>query len=151
MDYPRNPNTDTGLFVKIMPEKSKLIPNEPVVQPTLKVSTLPVVPTYSQKNEHTSYLYNSSQWLKNIKNVNERIVTNIQSQKNSSPRDLMNDSYLGYNRDYLLRTAAMFSDHFPGTSESIRLKNKILSPVKRLKLYDRDELSKKLDDQIRKR
>lgn len=160
VDYPGNPNTDTGLFVKIVPEKSKPIPNEPVVQPTSKVSTLPVVQPYSQGNKHTSYPYNSSQWLQNIRNVNETIVTNAQHQKNSSPRDLVNDYYLGYNRDYLLRTATMFSDHLPGTSEPIRL-NKVLMPQKKYKdrkslylgtkLYDPDESSKKLDDQTRKR
>lgn len=161
VDYAGDSKADTGLFVKIIPEISKPISDESVVRSPHKLSTLPIVPKYDQNNEHISASYNSSQWLKKIKMVNDKIAIDVQRQKNISPRNTANECYLGYNRDYLLRTAKMYSDRLPNTNDAIRLNSNVLSPEKRSKdpksvylgskFYERDKALKELNDQIKKR
>jgi hypothetical protein len=91
IDHQQNPNADTGLFVKVIPEKLK-----PIDQLTSKYRTFaPPKMTPSQRHQ---------QRMDDLKN---RLMA-IQFQV--KPEEKFSERYLGINRDNLLLTTIMSPD-----------------------------------------
>lgn len=115
VDTNDNSNANTGLFIKVVPEKFK--PVKAVRGPTEGTPFSPPKVMSSNVGPIQAYDYNSHrQWVENVNNK----LTAIQFRINT--QDTPIDRYFGYNRDNLLMSTvapATMTTVFPSTGMNI--------------------------------